>query len=64
MLKIIAKSAAAIPSSSRLNPVQMHLLHLFSRPMSELELKEQMLLVEWYDRKAQEKWTNSGKKKG
>lgn len=38
-----------------LNPTQMHLLHLFSREMSEKELKElKMLLVEWYDSKAQE----------
>ncbi len=38
-----------------LNPIQMHLLHLFSKKMSEHELKElKMILVEWYDRKAQE----------
>ncbi|MBK9013887.1 MAG: hypothetical protein IPM82_07270 [Saprospiraceae bacterium] len=65
MLKIIAMPAAAIPSSSRLNPVQMHLLHLFSRPMSELELKElKMLLVEWYDRKAQEEMDKLWEEKG
>jgi hypothetical protein len=41
-------------SSSHLNPVQLHLLHLFSRPMTEKEMKElKMVLVEWYDQKAQ-----------
>ena len=38
-----------------LNPTQMHLLHLFSKKMSDQELKElKKLLVEWYDQKAQE----------
>lgn len=39
----------------KLTPAQLHLLHLFSKKMSEKELKElKMLLVEWYDSKAQE----------
>lgn len=45
----------AVPIAPHLNPIQMHLLHLFSKKMSDKEMKElQMLLVEWYDRKAQE----------
>ncbi|MEK7256694.1 MAG: hypothetical protein AAB316_18210 [Bacteroidota bacterium] len=52
-------------ASTRLNPVQMHLLHLFSRPMSEQELKElKMLLVEWYDRKAQEEMDKLWEERG
>lgn len=42
-------------SAAPLNPVQLHLIHLFSKKMSEKELKElKTLLVEWYDGKAQE----------
>ena len=52
-------------ASTRLNPVQMHFLHLFSRPMSEQELKElKMLLVEWYDRKAQEEMDKLWEERG
>lgn len=40
---------------SKLNPAQMHLLHLFSKKMSEKELKElKKLLVNWYDQQAQD----------
>jgi len=40
---------------SKLNPTQMHLLHLFSKNMSEKELKDlKKLLVEWYDERTQE----------
>lgn len=46
---------AAESPTPRLSPAQLHLLHLFSKEMSEKELKElKMLLVEWYDSKAQE----------
>ena len=58
-------TTAAHPISTRLNPMQMHLLHLFSRPISEQELKElKLLLVEWYDRKAQEEMDKLWEEKG
>ena len=41
-------------ASLKLNPVQLHLLRLFSKEMSEQELKNlKKLLVEWYDHQAQ-----------
>jgi hypothetical protein len=48
-----------------LNPIQMHLLHLFSHKMSDVELSEiKLLLVEWYDRKAQEIMDEIWEKRG
>jgi hypothetical protein len=48
-------TATATHPNNGLNPAQMHLLHLFSKKMSEQEMKElKLLLVEWYDRKAQD----------
>ncbi len=58
-------TTATNPSSTRLNPVQLHLLQLFSRPMSEQELRElKMLLVKWYDQKAQEEMDKLWDEKG
>jgi hypothetical protein len=52
-------------TATKLNPVQMHLLELFSRAMTERELLEiKELLAQYYARKADEVldkiWENRG----
>lgn len=51
--------------ASKLNKVQLHLIELFSRPMSEQELLEiKALLVQYYVQKADEELDKSWAKQG
>lgn len=54
-----------LTSSSKLNPVQLHLLELFSKDMSEQELLEiKSLLVKYYQQKVDEELNEIWERKG
>lgn len=56
---------SASETSTKLNPVQMHLLELFSRTMTEHELLEiRELLAQYYARKADEVLDEIWEKRG
>lgn len=51
--------------ANKLNPVQLHLLELFSKNMTEQELMEiKELLVQYYSRKVDEEVNQIWKKRG
>jgi hypothetical protein len=63
--KNIPFMAALEMSATKFNPLQMHLLQLFAREMTEQELEEvKTLLVSYYDQKIQEEvsriWIEKG----
>jgi hypothetical protein len=51
----MSASQSNMPPATKLNPVQLHLLELFSGEMTEQELLDiKRLLVEYYSRKVDE----------
>jgi hypothetical protein len=58
-------SDTAQPAATKLNQVQLHLMELFSHPMSEQELLDiKELLVRYYAQKADEEIDKAWEKKG
>lgn len=56
---------AAQTTATKLNPVQLHLMELFSRPMTEQELLDiKELLLQYYAQKADEELDKIWEKKG
>ena len=56
---------AAQPTATKLNPVQLHLMELFSRPMTEQELLDiKELLARYYAQKADVELDKVWEKKG
>ncbi len=58
-------SDTAQPAATKLNQVQLHLMELFSHPMSEQELLDiKALLVQYYAQKADAELDKAWEKKG